>query len=144
MKRLKTIRRARHKVRAMLGLSPLIIVTLLLALMLWRTDSAAVSGLFQSPPVSPETASPTPEVIEAEPTETATPAPTVTPAEPTPTPDERQRYAEEESNLEFEWGMLFDSVSLLMARLWLCCGVLIFLAIPVLFVVLWAASKRRQ
>jgi hypothetical protein len=76
---------------------------------------------------------------------------TVTPeASPTveatvePTPDGSQRYADEDSNLKFEWGMLFDSVSLFLSYLWLCCGVLIFLAIPVVFIALWVAGKRRQ
>jgi hypothetical protein len=77
--------------------------------------------------------------------------PSVTPtdagvAEPTltPTGTDRQRYAEGESNLEFEWSMLFDSVSLLVSYVWLCCGIIIFLAVPAFFIAVWRASKRRQ
>jgi hypothetical protein len=40
--------------------------------------------------------------------------------------------------------MLFDSLALLLSYAWLCCGGLLFLAIPLVFVVLWVASKRRQ
>jgi len=77
---------------------------------------------------------------------TATPTPTGATAtgEAEATPDDRARYPEGDSNLEFEWGMLFDSVSLFLSYAWLCCGVLVFLAVPVVFIVLWVASKRRQ
>jgi hypothetical protein len=40
--------------------------------------------------------------------------------------------------------MLFDSVALLLSYLWLCCGGLLFLAVPLMFVILWVASRRRQ
>jgi hypothetical protein len=40
--------------------------------------------------------------------------------------------------------MLFDSIALFLSYLWLCCGALIFMAIPVVFVVLWVASKNRR
>jgi hypothetical protein len=40
--------------------------------------------------------------------------------------------------------MLFDSVSLFLSYAWLCCGVLLFLAVPVVFIVLWVASRRRR
>lgn len=46
------------------------------------------------------------------------------------------------SGLLFDWGMLFDSVALAMTYIWLCCGVLVLAGIPVVFVVLWMASKR--
>jgi hypothetical protein len=65
-------------------------------------------------------------------------------AEPEATPDESQRYPEGESNLRFEWGMLFDSMSLLLSYIWLCCGILLFIAVPLFFFVLWRASAGRQ
>jgi hypothetical protein len=40
--------------------------------------------------------------------------------------------------------MLFDSVALFLSYAWLCCGGLVFLAVPLIFIVLWVASKRRQ
>jgi len=179
--------------KAAIRLSPLALVALLLVVMLWRSDSAANSGLFQSSPVQTPVSTPTappvlptwtvPGVQEtattmpptggtptaeatlpvptepptAIPIETASAEPTQTPGmDSTPTvtasatseveatPDDRARYPEGESNLQFEWGMLFDSVSLFLSYAWLCCGVLIFLAVPLVFIVLWVAGKRRQ
>lgn len=84
------------------------------------------------------------------PTETVTAEPPTASAEPSAsveaeaTPGDRERYPEGESNLKFDWGMLFDSVSLFLSYAWLCCGVLVFLAVPVVFIVLWVASRRRQ
>jgi hypothetical protein len=40
--------------------------------------------------------------------------------------------------------MLVDSAALALSYAGLCCGVLIFLSIPVFFLVLWLASKRRE
>jgi hypothetical protein len=78
------------------------------------------------------------------PTATLTPEPTDMVGTVEPTPDDKQRYPDGETDLKFEWGMLFDSVSLLLSYIWLFCGVLIFLTVPILFIVLWVASKRRQ
>jgi hypothetical protein len=39
--------------------------------------------------------------------------------------------------------MLFDSVALGLTYMWLCCGVLVLFGIPVVFVILWVASKRQ-
>jgi hypothetical protein len=90
------------------------------------------------------------------PTETATLTPTVPPptgtpvapptGEPTvePTSSQSERYADENTGLKFEWGRLFDSAALFLSYVWLCCGVFVFLAIPIAFVVLWQANKRRQ
>jgi len=184
----------------MLKLSPLVLASLVLVAMLWRTDSGAISGTFQSSPVeTPATLTPTPTAsimpsvtvsvspqpttiespavtstvaptesvvpvetpTEGSPTETvaptATPVPTELPPTDTPaapvasetaapeeTPDESERYPEGESNLRFEWGMLFDSVALFFSYVWLCCGILLFIAIPFLFFVLWRASTSRQ
>ena len=80
-------------------------------------------------------------------TPSATLEPTVPAVEDTVTPvatpaDSDGRYAEGESNLVFELGMLFDSVALGLSYLWLCCGVLVMIGIPVAFVILWVASKR--
>lgn len=192
MNRLELARRARQETRALLRMSPLLLASLALAAILWGTDSAANTGLFQSSPVEPPPSStPTPAVpaatatepvasptltvtvaftetvapvetpTEALPTETPAPTDTSTPVEPPPsdTPeipaagetvepesasDEGQRYPEEESKLKFEWGMLFDSLALFFSYAWLCCGILVFLAVPVLFVVLWRASNRRR
>ena len=180
----------------MLRVSPLVLASLVLVVLLWRTDSAAISGMLQSSPVetpppsltptatiepavtatntleptaieSPaatstagtETVAPTEPVVPSEtptlapPTETAapteTPVPTDTPSatsavEPEGTPDDSQRYPEGESNLRFEWGMLFDSMSLFFSYVWLCCGILLFIAVPLFFFVLWRVSASRQ
>jgi hypothetical protein len=93
------------------------------------------------PTLTPEAETPTSTATDV--AETATPEPSPT-GEAEATPDERARYPEGESNLEFEWGMLFDSLSLFLSYAWLCCGVLVFVAVPVFFIVLWVASKRRQ
>lgn len=212
MKKNKMGRQLGQEFRAAMRLSPLALVALLLVVLLWRSDSAANSGLFQSSIVETptftatvptievtvtvpglETQTPTPgastPTTEATspaatatftpvPLETATAQPSLTPEltltpppeltpggtvsptatvvtgtvspEPSPsgeasaTPDDRERYPEGESNLAYDWGMLFDSVSLFLSYAWLCCGVLAFIAVPVVFIVLWVASKRRQ
>lgn len=197
MKRLDLVRWARQEMRAALRLGPLVLVALLLVALFWRTDLAAVGGLFQSspvetPPVVPNTptatltattaptagatgqptappptaplptttlppdqtdvvaptqppaATNTPTPADQMTTVTPVPSPTGFAAEASPTPDESERYAEGDSNLKFEWGMLFDSAALFLSYVWLCCGGLLFLAIPIMFVVLWVASKRRR
>lgn len=200
MKNQGMVRRVRRELKAALSTSPLILASLLLASMVWRVDSAAISGTFQSSiigtatapapldtatptaPGQPTATTPLETATEAlpgtatvgpsapAPADTATLMPTDGPAEPSasemptelppiatltpaptnaegavePTPDERQRYPDGETELKFEWGMLFDSLSLLLSYLWLFCGVLVFLTVPTLFIVLWVASKRRQ
>ncbi len=166
MRKSEVFRRVRQEIKAALRLGPLVLASLLLAVILWRTDSVANSGLFQSPPpgtatVEPPTATaptvPTPtEAVPATATPTQTPPPSDTPlvtevpatitAAPTSTEAtaERERYPEGESNLRFEWGMLFDSVSLFLSYVWLCCGIIVFLTVPVFFIALWVASKRRE
>ncbi len=172
----------RREVRTLLRLSPWVLVSLLLAATLWRTDLAALSGLFQSPatPTSePPTLTPTPAPTEAPteappepptaepPTLTPTPAPTdapaatpvvtptatLTPTVPLPSPppatpvleenDESQRYTED-AELDFNLGMLFDSLALGVSYAWLCCGIIFLLIVPLGFVALWTASKRRR
>jgi hypothetical protein len=59
-------------------------------------------------------------------------------------PDSGQRYAQQDSNLLFDWSVLIDSVALGLSYVWLCCGVLVVLGIPAFFIVLWLASRRRQ
>jgi hypothetical protein len=75
-------------------------------------------------------------------------SPTATPVSPTPTlaasGEGGSRYPDDNSNLRFEWGMLFDSVALGLSYLWLCCGLLVLLAIPTFFLILWLAGKRRR
>jgi len=176
----------RHEIRALLRLSPVLLVLVTAVVMLWQVDLAATSGLLQSSPIAtptglpatptfgpPSTLTPTvgipglvsptvPVLLEtptyALPTETATPSPTATvlpstntPAAPPatepggePTGSQPERYADENTGLRFDWGKLFDSTALLVSSIWLCCGVLLFLAIPVAFAVLWVVSKRQQ
>jgi hypothetical protein len=80
------------------------------------------------------------------PTATETPVPTsfVATATFTPTPDDNQRYADEDSNVKFEFGALFDSVALAASYIWLCCGLFLLFLFPLLFVALWVASVRRR
>jgi hypothetical protein len=111
-------------------------------------------------PVVTTTLTPSPTIeVTLTPTPTLTPSatPTLTPTEtmtapatvePTPTLEESgaggQRYPQDPSDLSFEWGMLFDSVALGLSYVWLGCGILVFVTIPVAFVVLWVASRRRR
>jgi cytoskeletal protein RodZ len=194
MEKPKIVKLVRREVRALLRLTPWMLVSLLVAAVLWRTDTAAISGLFQSvqspvatPTALPPTAIPTQEPTQvptevpteastAEPTATeaitatatvtpsatmtATPAATATAeatataapsatTQPSPSPSpeatavESGRYPEDPT-LKFDWGVLFDSVALGISYVWLCCGVLLLVSIPVLFVILWVVSKRRQ
>jgi hypothetical protein len=102
------------------------------------------------PALATDTPPPTATPIQA--TDTPTPAPgmqttaspTVTPAPSATLASDGDRYAEGDSNLRFEWGMLFDSVALGLSYVWLCCGSLVLLGIPTLFLVLWVASRRRR
>jgi hypothetical protein len=76
---------------------------------------------------------------------TDTPVPPTATATPTQVDqDGGQRYAQEESTLLFDWSVLIDSVALGLSYVWLCCGVLVVVAIPTFFVILWMASRRRQ
>jgi len=162
---------------------PWIVISLLVVIAFGQVDSAALSGLFQSPPEetpTPEvTATLTPTVesmpaltptVEVLPTLTPTVqvAPTLTPTI-TPLPVDpgeapvltdtmpvdagseelgadpvRDRYPDEESNLEFEWAMLFDSMALGLSYVWLCCGVFFMLLLPLGFLALWVAGRRRR
>jgi hypothetical protein len=184
MEKRKTVKLVRQEMRALLRLSPWVLVSLLLAAVLWRTDIAAISGLFQSvqspvatattqPPTPIPTLVPTqmPTVLATEaptvaptstqvvtptatlpPTETATPV--VAPASPTPltsptaepdaTVEGSERYPGEDTSLKFDWGMLFDSVALGVSYIWLCCGILLLVSVPIVFVILWVMSKRQQ
>jgi hypothetical protein len=92
------------------------------------------------------TATPTPEIPaggSATPTDLPPASPTPTQPPPTPAGDENPRYTDD-ADLAYDWGMLFDSVALGLSYIWLCCGVLLLLAVPVFFVVLWVMGKRRQ
>ena len=99
----------------------------------------------ETPTVVPptETLAPTETPLPTEPPPTDTPVPSAT-AEPEEPLDESQRYPEEESNLRFEWAMLFDSMSLLFSYIWLCCGILLFIAVPLFFFILWRTSADRR
>jgi len=114
------------------------------------TATATPEGATPAPPTDTPLPTATVEATAAcTPTWTpsATLEPTVPSVEDTVTPvatpaDSGGRYPEGESNLVFELGMLFDSVALGLSYLWLCCGVLVMIGIPVAFVILWVASKR--
>lgn len=186
----KLIRHLRREAGAVLRLGPWLLLALLLVLILWQADTAALSGLFQSPPTdtptvpATDTPLPTPTLmITATATTVMTSTPTVVPSDtPTTVPSETptlapsqtpvisptqtltpalttspaggegaeeaepgsQRYPQGESNLNFEWGMLFDSVALAFSYVWLCCGAFIVLGVPLFFVVLWVASTARR
>lgn len=194
MMRRKLWRVMRQEMRGVLRAGPLVLASLVLLALLWRTDSSAVSDLLQSspidtplpsltpttqpsatatntpeptviePPVETTTVAPTEPVVPSDtptvvpPTETLAPTETPLPTEPPPTDtpapsataepeeplDESQRYPEGESDLRFEWGMLFDSMSLLFSYIWLCCGILLFIAVPLFFFVLWRTSASRR
>lgn len=180
MKNIKMFELIRREAKALLRLSPWILLSLALALGVLRADLVATSGLFQSPATStptieatataeaPEPTSTVPPTLTSQPTQTLVPTatmtvqpPTVTPTlmpptatatvpptvqsvVPTATVDERQRYSDEGTGLIFEWGTLFDSVALGVSYLWLCCGAIIFVLIPIVFIVLWMASRRRK
>jgi hypothetical protein len=182
----------RGVVRTVCQFGPWIVISLFLVAALGQADSAALAGLFQSPPtVTPTSeALPTPAIeitptltptLEATPTltptiePTPTLAPTITPL-PTEAPDlqpspviepveapvitatmpvdagseegdstpVRGRYPDEGSDLEFEWGMLFDSMALGLSYVWLCCGVGFMLLLPLFFLALWVAVRRRR
>jgi outer membrane biosynthesis protein TonB len=93
-------------------------------------------------PTATPTEPPTPTETPLPPTDTPLPPPTNTP-EPVATED-RGRYAEDEDNLRFEWGMLFDSLALGLAYIWLFCGFVLFVCIGGLLVVVWLVARRRQ
>lgn len=187
MKNWEIVTLVRREIRAVLKLSPWILASLLVTVVLWQTDLRAISGLFQSPPQETATATATPTPTTPAPTDTPVPEPTeastetptatlspsdtpeptatltevpvtatatVTPTvTSTPSPasvesaaetDQGQRYPGDDSDLKFEWGMLFDSVALGISYLWLCCGVLVLIVVPLVFVILWLASRRRR
>jgi hypothetical protein len=183
MRKLEMVQLLRRDVKALIKLSPWLLLSLLLAAVLWSTDLSTSSGLFQSPPeTTPPTGPGTPVVtptltltpsVTLTPTAVVTPtagmtptaevtatlapevSPTVTEVPPAPAPteetgspgapdDESRRYNDEDASLSYEWGMLFDSVALMASYAWLCCGGLIFLLIPVVFVALWVAYRRQH
>lgn len=78
-------------------------------------------------------------------TSSVAPVAAVSQATPEPPRDrDRDRYVRGDSNIEFRWGMLMDSIALAVSYAWLCCGVLIVLAIPIFFIVLWVRGRNRQ
>jgi hypothetical protein len=56
----------------------------------------------------------------------------------------RRRYADGDSQIVFRWDMLIDSFALAVSYAWLCCGVLVILGLPVMFVVLWVKGTNRR
>ena len=203
MKKAELGQRIQGELQGIIKLSPFVFALLVVMILLWRTDSVANSGLFQSSPVQtpatltstpamevsatatstqPPTVPPspdatgTPEIPTAAatgsvapletatqvlPADTASPEATLAPteltvtdtptttlpsetAEPGATADQDLRYPEGESNLRFEWGMLFDSLALFFSYVWLFCGILLFVSVPLLFFLLWRSSAQRQ
>jgi hypothetical protein len=140
----------RGVVRTVCQFGPWIVISLFLVAALGQADSAALAGLFQSPPtVTPTSeALPTPAI---EITPTLVEAPVITATMPVDAGSEegdstpvRGRYPDEGSDLEFEWGMLFDSMALGLSYVWLCCGVGFMLLLPLFFLALWVAVRRRR
>lgn len=107
-------------------------------------EATATPTVTATVPLTPTEVPPTPTATEVPPTATLAPSPTTEMATPEATPDDRQRYADENANYLFEWGDLFDSVALGASYIWLCCGVFVLVLIPILFLALWVASRRRQ
>lgn len=177
MKRWGIIQFLEREGRAVLQISPWLLLALGVAMFWFGANRTATAVPFQSP-LPTEPASPTPEVPPIltptvtltptlEPTVLMTPTamptevpPTATALPPTPTlsptpqltatastpavpSDQSRRYPDEEASYRFDWAELLDSVALGASYLWLCCGILIFLAVPVLFLALSIASKRR-
>jgi hypothetical protein len=110
----------------------------------------------QSPtPAATSTEPPSPEP-SAEPSPEASPTATQTPALPaespapsasptlTPTPAGSDRYTPSDGELVFDWRMLVDTLVLGLSWSWLCCGVLLLVAIPVGIAVMYVMNKRRQ
>ena len=98
-------------------------------------------------PVAPSADTPSPE---ASPTDvegivpapdTPTPIPTLAATEPSPGSD---RYTPSEGELVFDWRLLVDTLVLGLSWSWLCCGVLLLVAIPVGVAVIYVVNRRRQ
>lgn len=106
-----------------------------------------------SPPATALPTEPLPTEALATPSDTpeavATETPPTPTEEPTASSDESgaelpPRYADSESDLRFDWGTLFDSLALGLSYAWLCCGVVLMLGLPILFVALWSRGRREQ
>jgi hypothetical protein len=119
---------------------------------LTATPVISVTPTATDTPVTPPSATPTAAPTET-PTVTATPLPPTdaqvgTPPSATGEDDESGgrpgRYAEGESSVRFDWGMLFDAAALGLSYVWLCCGGLIVVGVALFFLVLWVASSRRR
>ncbi len=110
-----------------------------------------------STPAVPPSEVPTdeePPVVTKEPRRTE---PILEATEPSPTATEQlyesaaeedaeppSRYPDDDSNLVFDWGTLFDSLALGLSYAWLCCGVILTIGLPLLFVALWSRGRREQ
>jgi hypothetical protein len=73
--------------------------------------------------------------------DTPTPPPTQAATEPPPGSD---RYTPSEGELVFDWRLLADTLVLGLSWSWLCCGVLLFVAIPMAVAVIYVVNRRRQ
>jgi hypothetical protein len=199
MKHTEIVRRIRREFKAFWKLTPWLLVAVLAGWLLWRSDLAASTGLFQSPPPTldlfqspPSTATIAPPPPPATPTDVPTevvapvvttteaftatlmPSPTLEPTataiEILPTPTQApetpvpiatfaptatmgsvestatipERYSAEDAGFVFDFSTLFDSVALGASYAWLCCGALLLLLVPLFFLVLWLAGKRRE
>jgi hypothetical protein len=123
--------------------TPVVTATLALTPTLAPTE-APTATLQPTLTVEPtSTMEPTAPPTEAPPTATLVPSPTSDAGEPE-AEQEPQRYADEDANFVFDWSMLVDTVALGASYIWLCCGVLLLVGLPVLFIALWVVSKRRK
>lgn len=136
----------------------------LLAIMItfWVAGSPVVAeGLFQSPQSpAPAEAQPPPPAGGEQPAPTeAQPAPAPTAEQPPPPPAEPERPVRDRStptdeapadssgrNFILDQVELVDSVVVSGAYLWLCCGVLLFLLVPIFMLIVYirGRSKLRQ
>jgi hypothetical protein len=100
----------------------------------------------QPPAATAETVTAEPSVtpLEQTPTESPSPLPSLTPTPGTGEDEGTGRYAQGDEGFVFEWGTLFDSFALGASYVWLCCGVFLLVLVPISFLALWVASKRRS
>ncbi len=159
-----------RKHRSTIKMGVWLLVGLAAALLLWRTGDVALAGLFQSdltptvvPPTLPQTVVVTVETPTVLPT--AVPSPTETPVPPTqvvetPTllPTATQSVPRPTSAAVSGGGLIEEkresatsgsrsflaNLGLVLAYIWLVCGVVVLLAVIALFVFLWRAGRRRR
>lgn len=98
------------------------------------------------PPAAAEpTQPPPPQPEQAPPAEPPPPEQNVDAAPPTPIPPP-PRPAEESGPAEvvIDSGLLIDSILVYISYVWLCCGVILFITIPIVFLLLYVVGSRRN